>query len=124
MSRPLRATFRNVTQWAVVAALISAGLAFHPHALRAEIFKSSEFLTWKRDSQDFYIRTSVGMASLIAAQSNKTQATCIDDWYFGDEHAANTFIRDVMDKNPSYHPRGIILGVIQKHCGSFKSARP
>ena len=108
----------------LIASICLAFTAFLPQISHAEIFKSSDFLEWKLDSQDFYIRTSVGMASLIAAQVDKTQATCIDDWYFGDENAANAFIRDVMGDNPSYHPRGIILGVIQKNCGSFKSVKP
>ena len=108
----------------LIASICFVFTVFLPQISHAEIFKSSDFLAWKSNSQDFYIEASVGMASLIAAQSDKTQATCIDDWYYEDENAANTFIRDVMSNNPSYHPRGIILGVIQKHCGSFKSAKP
>ncbi|MCG8605447.1 hypothetical protein MJD09_10670 [bacterium] len=93
----------------------------YPQAAPAESFKSADFLTWKRDTQDFYIEASVGMASLIATQNDRTQAKCIDDWYYTDEAAANAFVLSVMRDHPTYHPRGIILGVVQKQCGSFKN---
>lgn len=60
------------------------------------------------------------MASLVAAQNDKAQATCIDDWYYGDEAAANRHIVSVMEQYPTYHPRGVILAVLRKKCGSFQ----
>ena len=59
------------------------------------------------------------MASLIAAQRDKEKAKCIDEWYYADEAIANSFVRSVMRDNPTYHPRGIILGIVQKKCGSI-----
>lgn len=94
-------------------------LAIHPQNASAEIFKSSEFLGWERKNQEFYIRTSIGMASLIVGQTDKAQAKCVDDWYVGDETKANDYILDVMRKHPEYHPRGIILAVLEKKCGKF-----
>jgi hypothetical protein len=94
-------------------------LAFHPQLASAEIFKSSEFLTWKPESQSFYIDSSVGMASLVAAQNDKVQAKCIDDWYIADEAASIRYITDVMRKYPDHHPRGVILAAIEKKCGSM-----
>ena len=86
----------------------------YPVSLRA-----SEFLTWKYKSQAFYIETSIGMASLVAAQNDKAHAKCLEAWYYEDEDAGNRFILDTMRTHPDYHPRGVILGVLQKKCGSF-----
>jgi len=108
-------------QAGVFAAILSIALTSQATGA-SKVFRSSEFLTWKQTSQDFYIEASVGMASLIASQIDKAQARCIDNWYFKNEAAANASIRNVMKNNPSYHPRGIILGVVQKQCGSFKKA--
>lgn len=102
------------------SAILIAGICLlYPQIASSEIFKSSDFLTWKRDSQDFYIEASVGMASLIADQRDKAKARCIDNWYYADEGAANSFVLSLMRENPTYHPRGIILGVIQKKCGNI-----
>ncbi|WP_417449552.1 hypothetical protein [Kordiimonas sp.] len=87
---------------------------------KADSFKSSEFLTWKRETQAFYFRANVGMASLIAGQNDKAQGQCIDDWYYADETASEDYILDVMRKYPDYHPRGLILAAIQKKCGPLK----
>lgn len=85
-------------------------------ASKPEMFKSEMFMTWEAEQRAFYIRTSVGMASLVIAQSSKKDASCIDGWYFGDEDAANAVIYDAMIKNPDYHPRGVLLAVIEKQC--------
>lgn len=90
------------------------------NSAHAEMFRSADFLDWKLKSQEMYIDASVGMASLIAAQNNKEQATCIDDWYFKDRQNANSFILGAMSQNASYHPRGVILASIEKHCGNLK----
>lgn len=98
---------------------ILAVLAVAPSSVDAQSFTSRTFLSWKTDSQDFYIEASVGMASLIAAQQDKTQGDCIDDWYFGDEAEANGAVRSAMEQYPEYHPRGIILAVLQRECGDI-----
>ena len=90
-----------------------------PQELLADTFKSETFLTWNRDSQDYYIRTSIGMASLISAQNDKAHAKCLDDWYYKDEGAGNDAVLATMKRFPEYHPRGVILAVMQKRCGSF-----
>ncbi len=86
---------------------------------QAENFKSSQFLAWPQDNQGFYLRTSIGMASLIAAQNNKSQSKCIDDWYFSKMKERDFEIAQVMRKYPNYHPRAVILAVLKKACGSF-----
>ncbi len=95
-------------------------MAFPQISYADDIFKGSEFLTWERANQDFYIKTSIGMANLVVAQNDENQAQCVDKWYYSDEKAKNSFILETMRKNPEYHPRGVILGVLQKQCGQFK----
>lgn len=94
-------------------------ILFYPHAAHSETFKSAEFLTWKQRSQDLYIHTSVSMAGQIAAQNDMKHVKCLEDWYFDDEVAANDFVRQTMRKFPEFHPRGVILAVMEKKCGSF-----
>jgi hypothetical protein len=102
-----------------IAVLGVALLASVPSYAADNIFKSSEFLTWTSQSQEFYIRTSVGMASLIVGQTDKAQGKCVDDWYFGNEPSANKHIFDVMRRHSEFHPRGVILAVLEKKCGKF-----
>jgi len=85
----------------------------------AEVFTAKSFLTWERENQEFYIHTAVGMAGLIAVKNNKQQSQCIDDWYAANEDAAVEHILDVMRQYPSFHPRGVILAVVKKKCGTF-----
>ena len=96
-------------------ALVSL-ITVYPQLSFADTLKSSDFLKWQKKSQAFYIEASIGMASLIAAQNNKAQAKCIDDWYFSGEEAKNAFIRETMKRVPDYHPRGVVLAVIEKQC--------
>jgi hypothetical protein len=103
-------------------AIFTLFLALGAHAKAEDnVFTSKEFLTWKQSSQDFYIEASVGMAALIAIQTDteKKMASCIDNWYYSDEIKSNEFIRSVMRENSEYHPRAIVLGVVEKRCGEF-----
>lgn len=105
--------------------MLAACLTFFCTPIHAEeqeqtdIFKSSEFLKWERQNQEFYIHTSVGMAGLIVGQTSKKQSKCIDDWYFKAEQASVDYILDVMRQHSEFHPRGIILAVMEKKCGKF-----
>lgn len=112
---PTRATIRLVSQafFALTFALLAGGVQ------AGENFESTDFLAWKPANQAFYIEASVGMGSLIAAQMDKEKAGCIDDWYYDDEATANARVIKVMQQYPSYHPRGIILAVLEKECGAF-----
>lgn len=94
-------------------------LLFYPHNSVAETFQSSEFLTWSQESQEFYIRTSVGMAGLVAGQNDRTHADCIDDWYYDDQTQSNGFILEMMATHSEFHPRGVILAVLEAQCGEF-----
>ncbi|GJL94271.1 MAG: hypothetical protein DHS20C05_06760 [Hyphococcus sp.] len=113
----------NVFKLNLIAASVIFTIGCSPQDAAAEpkpdIFKSETFLTWDRDAQEFYIRTSVGMAGLIAARNDKAHGKCLEDWYFTDESAANSSIIAVMKDYPEYHPRGVIVAVMEKRCGSI-----
>ena len=98
----------------VLATLIATSPA------KAETFKSADFLKWKRESQRFYLDASIGMAGLIASFNDKESARCVEDWYFTDQAKAEDVILDAMKRFPDYHPRGVIVAVLQKACGDFK----
>lgn len=88
-------------------------------AIEKESFKSSEFLTWKRSNQEFYIDTSIGMAILIADQNDKAHAKCVGQWYGNDPAGVFKSVIKAMRRFPEYHPRGVILAVVEKRCGEF-----
>ena len=102
-----------------IASVIAVFLLIYPQAHAAEIFKSSEFLKWTDDNKSFYIRTSVGMASLIARYNDEEHAKCIEKWYFSNEDESNNYIYGVMQKYSNDHPRGLIFAVLKKYCGTF-----
>ena len=103
--------------WKASLFLLMAALA---KPAQAETFTSAEFLKWKLSSQKSYFRTSIGMAGLIAAQNDKAHAKCIENWYLDRERDATDFILETMKRFPSYHPRGVLLAVLEKQCGTFQ----
>ena len=94
-------------------------MVFYPHAAHAETLKSAEFLTWKRPAQESYINTSIGMAGLIAAQNDKKHANCLENWYWDNQQKSTDFILKSMREYSAYHPRGVILAVLEAQCGKF-----
>jgi len=86
------------------------------------IFTSTDLLDRPVASQDGYISVSVGMAAVVALRAQQPEmADCIDAWYSADVlDQRNAYIRSVMQKHSRFHPMGIIIGVIEKHCGSFR----
>lgn len=82
-----------------------------------DTFKSSDFLNWDLKSQTYYIRTSIGMAGLIAGRNDEAQGKCLDNWYFNDTPLRDQFILKTMRRVPDYHPRAVILAVLEKQCG-------
>lgn len=105
-----------------IASVIAALLLICPQAYADDIFKSSEFLKWSEGNRSLYIRTSVGMAGLISGYNDEEHAKCLESWYFSDEKKANEEIYDTMRKFSEYHPRGIIVAVLKKQCGTFDYA--
>ena len=108
-------------QKAIISALIFFA-TIQINSAQAETFKSEVFLTWPRHSQELYIHTSVAMAGLIAGKNDEAHAVCLEDWYFDDEKRSNDFIIETMQRFPEYHPRGVIVAVLQKQCGTFDYA--
>ena len=106
-------------KYSVFAILLFSIAYSYPQSSHSEMFKSSEFISWQRDSQEYFIRISIGMAVLIADQNDKTQAACLSDWFGKDEAAAYNRILETMKRFPDYHPRGVILAVAEKQCGPF-----
>lgn len=105
----------------VIALAIGLGLlgGFYPQNSLAEIFKSADFLKWSVKNQSFYFRTSIGMAGLVAGRNDKRQGKCIDGWYFANQDKAHEEIVSVMEKHPAFHPRGVILAILEKKCGKL-----
>ena len=104
---------KALTLIAVLATLLASA------PVKAETFTSADFLGWKHESQTYYFRVAIGMAGLIARRNDETQGDCIDNWYFNAESEAHRQIIRVMQDNPSYHPRGVILAILEKRCGKL-----
>lgn len=103
-----------------IASIIAAFVLFCTQAVYAEdTFKSSDFLEWSEGNKSLYIRTSIGMAGLIAGYNDKKHQRCLEQWYFTDQKKANDEIYETMRKHSEYHPRGIIIAVLKKQCGTF-----
>lgn len=89
-----------------------------------EGFTAEKFLQFTKAAQASYFQTSVTMAGVIATQTRKDLARCIDEWYFGDAQTIqkrNTSMRALMKKYPKHHPSGIIAAAIERACGSFSN---
>ena len=107
---------RKLLPFAMATAIMAAS---YPHQTFATEFKSSDFLQWPADSQSYYFRTSIGMASFIVSFREEEQARCIGDWYFDNTASAEAELRAAMEEHPTYHPRGMIVWVLQKKCGKI-----
>lgn len=102
-----------------LGALILAFALIYPQESQAETFTSAEFLKWKQVNQESYFRTNIGMASLIALQNDKRHAKCLEEWYYVDQRRARDYILKTMREHPEYHPRGVLVAIMKKKCGSF-----
>lgn len=100
---------------AIIAAAMAAALG--ASSVQAETFTSAQFLEWPRKSQSSYFRTSIGMAGFIVSMRDKPKARCLENWYFSDAAAAEDTILATMRRFPEFHPRGVIVAVLQKQCG-------
>lgn len=112
--------FKSIMLTLAIGAAFSA--LTYPQAQSAEEFNSDQVLAWSAESQKTFIQTSLVMISVIAAQSEGSQAGCINDWYFkGSDTKAkrNAQILSAMERFPGYHPSGVILAVVQKACGNL-----
>jgi len=109
-------------KWKCCFLLIVLGVIFSSSVVfgHARTFKSAQFLEWPEKTRSFYIRTSIGMAGFIAGQNDKGHAKCLEAWFFDDEEEASERIYEAMRQYPDYHPRAVIIAVLQKQCGSFQ----
>ncbi len=113
-----------IIQKLIAAASIFAILSFNNIPLHAEgVFKSSEFMNWSEGNRSFYIRTSIGMATMIAIHNDKKHMKCLENWYFSNEKQSNQIIYKTMKKYPDHHPRGVLFALLEKACGSFKYSK-
>lgn len=90
---------------------------------RAEGFTGTQFLEWPIESQNSYFQSSATMSVFIASRNDPEQATCLNDWYYDDNAVnpdRNDEFRAAIRENPTYHPSGVVLAVMQKACGSFE----
>ena len=103
--------------------LIALAAGAYPQIAFADRFTGADFLKWERASQNSLITYSITMTGIVATQGRQDIATCIDDWYPLDpdiKRRRQELIRKTIRENPSYHPQGVILAILQKQCGSFK----
>lgn len=87
-------------------------------------FTGEEFLTWDRVNQDSFIEVSVTMAGIVSGRARKDISRCIDEWYSLEDETRrmrNDFILKIISENPTYHPQGVILAVLEEQCGSLQN---
>lgn len=114
----------NMPKTRIFASIAVIFLVFCTQAIAQDIFRSSEFLKWSEENRSLYIRTSIGMAGQISGYNDHKHAKCLEDWYFSDEENSNETIYEAMRKFSNFHPRGVIMAVLKKTCGTFEySAR-
>lgn len=107
---------------ALRASVIVLFLTYSIPLYAKEGFTAEKFLQFTQAAQASYFQTSVTMAGVIATQTNKGLASCIDEWYFGSSETTqkrNASMMVLMKKYPKHHPSGIIAAAINKACGSF-----
>lgn len=104
----------------LITTALGLGLIFIavPQA-RADEFTSAEFLKWPRENQSAYFSVSIGMAGFIVSMRDKPKARCLEDWYFKDTTRAEDAILSTMRRFPEFHPRGVLVAVLQKQCGEL-----
>ncbi len=101
---------------AICAALIAAT---YPLKLQAQGFTNRDFLEKAEATQRWYVSSAADMAASIATLNGDNQGTCIWNWYFGDVEARFVEITQTMAEHPDNVPSAIIIGHIQRACGSL-----
>ncbi len=101
---------------AIGAVLIAA---IYPHTSFGKQFTSAEFLEWPRESQKGYFQSAIGMAGFIALENDQTHGKCLENWYLKNAVQTENLILETMRKNRAYHPRAILVALMQKACGPF-----
>jgi hypothetical protein len=100
------------------------GLAAYPQIAMAEGFTGEQFLKWERASQDSLIQISITMTGIVSGRKDKVISQCIDRWYVSSvdiRRKRHDFILRTISENPTFHPQGVILAVLEEQCGSIKN---
>lgn len=102
--------------WAITALALAS---IYPQETSAGGFTGTEFTTWKVESQDSYIQTSMTMAGVVLTQTHPDTARCLNDWYFAGENLQkrNRAIRQAITAHEAAHPAGVMMALILKECG-------
>ena len=103
----------------VVLSFLAMLSSMYPQEIHAEGLIANELLNWTPQNQRFYIQTSITMAGVIASQSDKEKARCIDGWHQRQSEQQYASVVDAFRQYPAYHPQGVILAFVQKACGTM-----
>ena len=110
-------------KWLAAAIVGGMLLSLCPQITWAEGYTSAKLLAENAEAQKNFIEISLTMAGAVATQVKPEIARCLDDWFFKDAAKKPQRIEHIlatMRQYPGYHPSGVLLGVIQQACGSFK----
>lgn len=83
---------------------------------------TADFLRWERKSQEAFLQNSISMAGVIASQTDRQIAKCIDEWYFANVElvkSRNTEILEVMPEYKEFDPQAFLLAYLESACGKF-----
>ena len=108
-----------VNKFTAFAIMVASNTIIYPHISLADGFNGSDLLEWSQKNQQFYFEVSVSMAGVIAAQSQREQAQCIDEWHAGQHERQYEEILEAIRTHPTFHPQGVIFAVLRKACGAF-----
>lgn len=113
----MTATFwKRTAQIAVALALICPQISW------SEGFTGAQFLEWSEPSQSSYFRSSLAMATFVAGRIDEDLATCLDDWFAGDQtriRARERELTEAIARNAEFHPSAVIMLYLEQECGSF-----
>lgn len=102
--------------WIVRSILITGLVIGYAQKSSAADFSSETFLSWKADSQRFYLGASIGMAGILAAQKNGTVSDCVDEWHRKQRSSDYRDLISTIREHSEYHPQGIILALLRDVC--------
>lgn len=106
----------------VVIAAFSLITAVYTYPVDAEESKertSAEFLEMAEATRVNFISTTISIAATISYLNDESHGDCISEWYQEERGKIFEAIYDSMEDHPDIPPRVIVLGTLQKKCGSF-----
>lgn len=98
-------------------------ISFYPQPSAAGgDFTAADLLAWSEEGRSNYYQIAIGMMGAAFSQNRIGYGTCIGEWYFADNGNTDNPHRELdraMKRFSEYDPRGIIIGIIEKKCGSL-----